>query len=113
MVSLCAEYSDVAAYRLSLGEDTKAINQLVRHGLLCLFFSLSFARYTERVHCAVPFCFKNNMILCLGAEYTCSRRKGDGLFAIHISQLCESAAAGITCIFSSSVIIRIATCHDL
>jgi len=25
----CSEYSDVAAYRLSLGEDTKAINQLV------------------------------------------------------------------------------------
>lgn len=28
-VILCSEYSDVAAYRLSLGEDTKAINQLV------------------------------------------------------------------------------------
>jgi hypothetical protein len=33
-VILYSEYSDVAAYRLSLGEDTKAINQLVCSSLL-------------------------------------------------------------------------------
>lgn len=115
---LCAEYGDVAAYRLSLGEDTKAINQLVWFGAFYVIFSSSFARYVEIVHCFAPLCFKINKILCLKcAEYSCSRRKGNGLFAVHISQLCESSTTGITCtflpfLFWSFVIIQIATCHD-
>jgi hypothetical protein len=38
---LYSEYSDVAAYRLSLGEDTKAINQLVCFSVIVMCLSAS------------------------------------------------------------------------
>lgn len=67
-----AEYSDVAAYRLSLSEDTKAINQLV-----CV------KKLYQYSAAEIAFLFFDVM-LKLFAEHTYTRGEGNGFRALHI-----------------------------
>lgn len=57
VASSLAEYSDVSAYRLSLSEDTKALNQLVRGPFMFSFslFPVSSSICVSSFKCTVKF----------------------------------------------------------